>query len=253
MWLNDNIINAAQKLLKSQFSHIGGFQDTLLQVHLQFLIEGGEFIQIINKNNNHWILLTNIGTLQCSYIRVVDSLGSTHLSLENQKIIASLVHTSCPEVKLKFEDVELQNDQNSCGLFAIAFATSFCFGINPSLVVYDQTKLRLHLKQCLLEKNMSTFPTICARKPRPGKLASFRVHCSCRMPLDPDDVFNVRQCSLCSTSYHKQCVDLNKVVIRNIPGEQKWICKSCSSKCRITENWNIINKDNYHSTVSVSK
>ena len=56
MWLNDNIINAAQKLLKCQFSYIGGFQDTILQSKLQFSIEDGEFIQIVNKNNNHWMV-----------------------------------------------------------------------------------------------------------------------------------------------------------------------------------------------------
>ncbi len=95
MWLNDIIINAALKPLKSQFSHIGGLQDTLLQVHLQFLI------------------------------MVADSLGSTHPSLEKQKIVASLVHTSCPEVKLRFENVELQNDQNSCGLLAMPLPQAF--------------------------------------------------------------------------------------------------------------------------------
>ena len=136
-------------------------------------------------------------------INKVSGQSWKHTSVTGKtKIIASLVHTLCPEVKLKFEDVELQNDQNSCGLFAIAFATSFCLGINPSSVVYDQTKLRSHLKQCLLDKNMFAFPTICARKASAGRLASFRVHCSCRMPLDYDYVFSISQCLLCSTSYH---------------------------------------------------
>ena len=74
MWLNDNIINAAQKLLKCKFNYIGGFQDTILQSKLQFSIDDGEFIQILNKNNNHWILVTNVGTQQFSCVRIVDSL-----------------------------------------------------------------------------------------------------------------------------------------------------------------------------------
>ena len=79
MWLNDNIINAAQKLLKCQFNYFGGFWDTILESKLQFSIEDGEFIQILNKNNNHWILVTNVGTQQFPCVRVVDGLGGKHL------------------------------------------------------------------------------------------------------------------------------------------------------------------------------
>lgn len=138
MWLNDNIINAAQRLLKYQFNYIGGFQDTLLQSKLQFSIENGEFIQILNKNNNHWILVTNVGTEQFSYVRIVDSLGSKHLPLEIQNIIASMLHTPSPEIKLKFDDVQQQNDLNSCGLFAVAFATSLCFGKSVSTSNFEK-------------------------------------------------------------------------------------------------------------------
>lgn len=253
MWLNDNIINAAQKLLKCQFNYIGGFQDTILQSKLQFSVESGEFIQILNKNNNHWILVTNVGTQQFSCVRIVDSLGSKHLPLEIQNIIASMLHSPSPEINLKFDDVHQQNDSNSCGLFAVAFATSLCFGQSVSTLIYDKSKMRSHLMQCLLAKKMSPFPITGTRKPRLGKLSSFRVHCSCRMPLNSDDVFNVRQCSLCSESYHKHCIDLKRVVLKNIPGEQKWICKSCSDECKLTDNWDIININNLHSSVTISK
>ncbi len=145
MWLNDEIINASQSLLKKAFPAMGGMQDTLLQKNHQFLIESGEFIQIINKGNCHWILLPNIGMKNLSTVRVLDSLNSTFLSLEVQKIIASIIHPSSSEVTVKFDDVAPQRDQNSCGLLAIAFATSLCHGNDPRKYQFDVPIMRQHL------------------------------------------------------------------------------------------------------------
>ena len=44
-----------------------------------------------------------------------------------------------------------------CGVFAIAFAVAFCFGLNPTKLIFDQSKLRTHLITCLSKKN-SNFP-----------------------------------------------------------------------------------------------
>ena len=47
--VTDNIINAAQILLKHQFHHIAGFQNTLLGYHLQFVsISSLPAIQILH-------------------------------------------------------------------------------------------------------------------------------------------------------------------------------------------------------------
>eukprot|EP00794_Sanderia_malayensis_P017245 gene17245-18965_t len=250
MWLNDKLINAAQILLTKQFPHIGGFQDTLLQARFQFNIENGEFLQIVNKNNNHWILLTNIGLKISSHVRIMDSLGGTSLSFEMQGIVASLIHPLSPEVFVKFEDVEKQDDASSCGLFAIAFATMMCNGLDPRCFHLDIAKMRPHLKKCLTEGNVTLFPSKTKeRSPNLGTLSSFRVHCSCRMPLDPDDVFDIQDCNLCSVSYHKSCVNLHKVTIKNIPGENKWICEECSNQCKVTGNIEISHTSGFHSKV----
>ena len=82
MWLNDLIINAAQHLLKVQFPHVGGFQDTILQKTLSFQIENGEFVQVLNKGGNHWITVTTIGVNNLSSVRVFDSLGSSKCDFE---------------------------------------------------------------------------------------------------------------------------------------------------------------------------
>ena len=68
-WLNDNHINAAQQLLKSNCSEISGFQDVTCGVALSFNVEPDEFIQILNNRNGHWLtvllLAAHIQQWQC--------------------------------------------------------------------------------------------------------------------------------------------------------------------------------------------
>ena len=44
--------------------------------------------------------------------------------------------------------VQSQIGGNDCELFAIAFAVSICFGMNPSKEIFDQEKMRSNLIQC---------------------------------------------------------------------------------------------------------
>ena len=60
MWLNDTIIHAAQHLIKKKY-HVAGLQDLLHQQKFSFQIQTGEFVQILNHGNNHWIAISNIG------------------------------------------------------------------------------------------------------------------------------------------------------------------------------------------------
>ena len=59
-WLNDCLINAAQSLLKAKFPGTLGLQDVGKPQTCSFVDEGeGEFVQIINCFNNHWVCVTN--------------------------------------------------------------------------------------------------------------------------------------------------------------------------------------------------
>ena len=55
---------------------------------------------------------------------------------------------------------------SDCGLFAVAFATIICHGFDPSLCVYDQEKMREHLKISFEMEVLNPFPPF--SKPRPG-------------------------------------------------------------------------------------
>ena len=59
-WLNDNLINAGQMLIKQKYD-AKGLQDVMLSRTLSFSPEHGEFIQLIHSNENHWVCVSNIG------------------------------------------------------------------------------------------------------------------------------------------------------------------------------------------------
>lgn len=47
-WINDSVVNAAQKLLKKQFTSLNGLQDVALGYVMSFQIQTGDFLQILH-------------------------------------------------------------------------------------------------------------------------------------------------------------------------------------------------------------
>ena len=81
-------------------------------------------------------------------------------------------------------DVQRQSGGGDCGLFAIAFATSICFGTHPETKFYCQAKMRQHLMKCIEEGVMTEFPVQrtrrCTAKIKNKQV--IKVYCVCRMP-----------------------------------------------------------------------
>ena len=85
----DNVINAAQNLLKTRHSSIGGLQNTcLLAQYMQFQIERGRFVWILNVSGSHWIAIANVGCVQ-GMVHVYDSMGYTDLPQDVKQQIAT--------------------------------------------------------------------------------------------------------------------------------------------------------------------
>lgn len=64
-WLNDNIISAAQELLKLSVPdglEIGGLQSPQCGRHLKFkpVVPREKYIQVLHVDDNHWITVSNI-------------------------------------------------------------------------------------------------------------------------------------------------------------------------------------------------
>ena len=58
-WLADRIINAAQKLLQKAHPHVGSLQSSILGETLAFTVQRGDFVQILNIANSHWITVSS--------------------------------------------------------------------------------------------------------------------------------------------------------------------------------------------------
>ena len=71
-WLDDAIITAAQYSLKSQHPAIGGLQPPVLATKLAMKPQTGEFVQILNIQRNHWMLVSTVGC-QMGHVNVYDS------------------------------------------------------------------------------------------------------------------------------------------------------------------------------------
>ena len=87
-WLTDKHIYAAKVLMKEQFPHQQGLQDTLLLQHLGKYDYGvNQFIQVLHINGNHWLCISN----KFSPIGTVDVFDCSGNSLSLKKQIAVLL------------------------------------------------------------------------------------------------------------------------------------------------------------------
>ena len=222
-WLNDKLINAAQYLLKNQFSctSISGFQDTLLQITSTFEIEASRpFIQCLNLSGSHWI---TISTLQCPQdtVRVYDSLNML-LPSSIERVIADLMHSSNKTITVEYANVQQQHGGNDCGLFAAANARALCAGEDPVAYNFDQKLMRPHLTKALQNKCLEEFPSK-RRKVKSSLIRKslIKIYCVCRLPNDGRLMI---ECSKCSKWFHADCLKVSKKTTKS---SEPWFCSFC--------------------------
>ncbi|XP_062501518.1 uncharacterized protein LOC134178647 [Corticium candelabrum] len=207
-WLDDTIINAAQQLLKQQFSGEKGFQNTLLSQRLQFEVATHNSIQI-HHVHNYWLTTSSD---EEGNVHIYDSLARYKLSGQLKQQIASIYRTDQTEMKVSVEAVQQQKGPSDCGLFAVALAFDIAAGVDPQNINYIQAEMREHLLSCLCKGNITPFPryfgkTASVRKCKPS-VVRFRVYCICRQT----ECFGQQmvQCDNCQEWYHFKCVAYNK-------------------------------------------
>lgn len=106
-WLNDSIVNAAQKMLKKQFPSINGLQDTALGYVMSYEIQTGQFLQIVHSVDSHWIVVSSIG-LQYPDVAVFDSLYES-IPLMVKAQIACLVCAQLEDqINVSIMDTQIQ-------------------------------------------------------------------------------------------------------------------------------------------------
>ena len=222
-WLDDLTISAAQNLLKRQFPYIDGLLNPCLSEKLAMEPQAGEFIQILNINGNHWITISTIGCTS-STVKVYDSLGG-RLPKHAMKVVADLMQCKKKNIRVIYENVQKQRGASDCGCFAVAFATSLCYGKSLSSESYCQQAMREHLISAFDKGKIDAFPTNAAKR-RPGKptIQRIPVYCICRLT---DDGSQMVECIHCGEWFHTGCVHIEQAYI--VDHNLEWTCEKCKN------------------------
>lgn len=94
-WLNDDIINQWQRLLKKEFSHVNGLQDVLLVHNMGFTVETGEFVQVLYVDC-HWVTISTIGCGPAE-VDIFDSGTCTPMSKLNPLLEQQIAAILCTQ------------------------------------------------------------------------------------------------------------------------------------------------------------
>ena len=218
-WLDDELINAAQFMLKEQYPLIGGFQSPILGSTLAMIPPHSEFVQVLLIREYHWIAISTVGC-KPSTVQVYDSLGG-RLPKGSLKLVADLMQTKAKTLSIEFVDVQKQEGGSDCGLFALAFIASICNGDDPTKLVYDQSSMRNHLLKCI---EQGPFPSKPGRNPEKAVTKSVSIHCVCRLI---DEGTKMIECAGCREWFHTACVQVEKKFIVN--RKLKWFCPNCKA------------------------
>ena len=106
---------------------MNGLQSVLLAEKFALVPQPDEFLQVLNVNENHWILISTIGCPLSTVNIYYDSLHGT-LSSTTRRLVADLLQSPLPQITLRYQDVQWQGNLYDCGLFALANATALCDG-----------------------------------------------------------------------------------------------------------------------------
>ena len=152
--LSDIEINFSQRFLKSQFLEINGLESTFLQAKSHVSKEPNHNkLQIIYcSERDHWITATAIGC-EPGIIKLYDFLYTT-LNKPSSIVLTNFFHCKDQLLKNRVVRPQKQNGGSDCGVFAIAFATSFAINHKVDMK-FDQARMRAHLVSCL-EKRVFT-------------------------------------------------------------------------------------------------
>jgi hypothetical protein len=223
--LTDVHVGCAMSLLKKQFPNFGGLEDPVLGSKLQFSVSKGQFVQVVHTGNHHWITLSNVDGLPGDNCVTIYNSGSFQLTMEVKMQIAALMHCKKPSIKVEIAPVQHQQGGSDCGLFAIAFATSLCYGNNPSHLHFTQCLLQRHFLQCIRDQKLTEFPSVKPMSPyKRLKSVQFSVHCMCRLPDNHTE--RMVECTDCRIWVHQSCAKLSTTEIEKLK-TVPWRCPEC--------------------------
>ncbi|CAH2300601.1 Hypothetical predicted protein [Pelobates cultripes] len=153
-WLDDTIIDAAQKLLKQQFDMDGLQSCVLAQLGMKPVTR--EAVQIhYDTDRHHWFTTC----FKKGIVVVADSLRTSYLSPSASKEICECYGNvvNNPLKRVYMLEVDQQLNGNDCGVYAIANAFELLSERNATCT-YDHHQMRKHLASCLENGEITEFP-----------------------------------------------------------------------------------------------
>ena len=160
-WLNDRIMDAAQKLICKEIGTDEPYQSVLNSEKITidpFHPVSQEHVQLLYDGANYWFLSF------CSngHVQVCDSLHSS-LTRSSRKSIRFLFKHYVADGREQiviFLPVQKQPDGHNYGPFAIAYTAEIFDGRSPSEAVFDVNKISEHLITCLEIQRLTPFPNV---------------------------------------------------------------------------------------------
>ena len=149
-------------LIRNQFPHLSGLQSTLLQQsrHISPCLTGRNALQIIHCRDSHWIVISTVPVGGCSIpeesVFIYDSLYTT----VDQGTMRLLQKMFGKKIALSMQSIQKQVGSKDCGLFALAVSTAIACSIDPTKILFDQSKMRHHLIICYEKNKFSMFPLL---------------------------------------------------------------------------------------------
>ena len=237
--LNSNHMEAASQLLREIVGDsIGGLQLTVKvpvfdEINQKWIYKlpmdpaPQPSCQIHHNHKDHWVASMYYN----NEIYVLDSLGNDRppdrLITNGLTIQLSQIYGKDKNnIRVNIPSVIKQTNSTDCGLFAIAFITSFCLRKStPHQLIYDSNKLRNHLLECFENNKMSEFPltskTTSSRRRDNMKSVIVDNYCTCNLPECVEDMI---QCDRCNVWYHQSCVNFQANIVN---AEQSFCCNYC--------------------------
>ena len=178
-------------------------------------------VEVLQVNGNQWIAISNIGC-HASTINVYDSMHG-NLSKKTSRLVADLLQSPLKVIEVRYIDTQWQSGASDCGLFALANVTAPCNGQDPSVINFDQSKMRQHFLQCIDTGLLTPFPIRnIRRKVQQPRIENIPIYCICRLI---DDGSQMVQCTSCCEWFHVACVTVPQVHLDSL--EVPWSCTKC--------------------------
>lgn len=188
------------------------------------------WVQVVNLGGSHWITLSNMCTKRANAVQVYDSGFGYNLSDSMVKIICTLSFNFLSEhdhLIVETADCQRQRGGSDCGLFALAFATELCHGVDPICRKFTQQDMRIHLSTSYHQGCLLPFPSTSRRTPFPPtrKVREIEIFCLCRNLANGIMV----QCDSCQKWFHRECVKVPEPSVLSEKKTFKFHCPTCST------------------------